>query len=116
VIPTVAEAFAIEWAAAHAARAAGDWAVAVRHLERAHILGQRRTRLHVRSHLGMLALAWRRRDAREVWGQLARTAAAAVFSRLWVPEGNTGGANVSATQPMPVSADLRAILDADRSG
>lgn len=33
----------------------------------------------------------------------------------WTPEGNTGGANVSAMHPMPVLADLRAILDADRS-
>lgn len=31
-------------------------------------------------------------------------------------EGNTGGADVSAMQPMPLPADLRAILDADRSG
>lgn len=115
MIPTVAEAFAAEWAVALAARASGDWARAVRHLERAHVLGQRRTGLHVRSHIGMLALARQRRDAGEVWGQLVRTAAAALFSRLWVPEGNTGGANVSATQPMPVPADLRAILDADRS-
>jgi hypothetical protein len=31
-----------------------------------------------------------------------------------VPVGNTGGANVSATRPMPVPPDLQAILDADR--
>jgi hypothetical protein len=40
--------------------------------------------------------------------------AAALFSRLWVPVGNTGGANVSAARPMPVPSDLQAILDADR--
>ncbi|MGB5104638.1 MAG: DUF3703 domain-containing protein, partial [Steroidobacteraceae bacterium] len=85
-----------------------------RHLERAHILGQRSTRLHVRSHVGMLGVGWRRRDAREVSGQLARIVAAALFSRLWVPVGNTGGANVSAMRSMPVPADLRAILDSDR--
>jgi hypothetical protein len=45
---------------------------------------------------------------------LTRIAAAAVFSRLWVPVGNTGGANVSAMRPMPVPSDLQAILDADR--
>jgi hypothetical protein len=36
--------------------------------------------------------------------------AAALFSRIWVPEGNTGGANVSAIQPMPIPADLRDLL------
>ena len=50
----------------------------------------------------------------EFAGQLTRIAAAAVFSHLWVPVGNTGGANVSAMRPMPVPSDLRAILDADR--
>lgn len=115
VIPSVAEAFAGEWAAAQAALASGDWARAVHHLERAHILGQRRTGPHVRSHVGMLALAWQRRDAGEVLGQLVRIVAAALFSRVWVPEGNTGGTDVSTVQPMLVPADLRAILEADRA-
>lgn len=94
-----------------AARDVGDFDAAFHHLERAHILGQRSTRLHVRSHVGMLGVARQRRDAREFAGQLTRIVAAAVFSRLWVPVGNTGGANVSATRPMPVPPDLQAILD-----
>ena len=76
--------------------------------------GQRSTRRHVRSHVGMLGIAWQRRDLPEIAGQLTRIVAAALFSRLWVPVGNTGGANVSATRPMPVPPDLQAILDADR--
>ena len=103
-----------EWSLAGAARDAGDLATAFHHLERAHILGQRSTRLHVRSHIGMLGIAWRRRDAREITGQLTRIVAAALLSRLWVPVGNTGGANVSAARPMPVPSDLQAILDTDR--
>lgn len=110
----VREAFDREWQLSLAARDAGDLERAVGHLERAHILGQHSTRLHVRSHVGMLRIAWQRSDAREITGQLTRIFAAALFSRLWVPVGNTGGANVSATRPMPVPPDLQAILDADR--
>jgi hypothetical protein len=108
------EAFDREWQFSLSARSAGDLETAVRHLERAHILGQRSTWLHVRSHVGMLGIAWQRSDVREIAGQLTRIVAAALFSCLWVPVGNTGGANVSATRPMPVPPDLQAILDANR--
>jgi hypothetical protein len=37
--------------------------------------------------------------------------AAAIFSCLWVPAGNTGRANVSATKPMPIPDDLRRLLE-----
>jgi hypothetical protein len=33
-----------------------------------------------------------------------------LFSRIWVPAGNTGGANVSALRRMPVPPDLERIL------
>jgi hypothetical protein len=111
----IREAFEREWQFSRAARSAGELDTAVRHLERAHILGQRSTRLHVRSHVAMLSIAWQRRDLRGITGQLTRIVAAALFSRLWVPVGNTGGANVSATRPLPVPPDLQAILDADRA-
>lgn len=107
------QAFAIEWELARAARRAGDHERAFHHLERAHVLGQGRTWLHLRSHLGMLRIGWERRDVREVPGQLLRIIAAVLFSRIWVPAGNTGGANVSAFLPMPVPADLQAVLDAN---
>lgn len=81
------------------------------HLERAHIIGQRRTLLHVRSHLGMFAAGWARRDRRELVGQIGRIVAAALLSRIWVPTGNTGGANVSALAPMPLPPDLAALLE-----
>ena len=90
------------------ARNAAD--AAFRHFERAHILSQRRTGDHVRSHAWMWRAGWRRRDAREVLGQTLRMLAALLFSRIWVPEGNTGRANVSAFRPMPVPEDLAAIL------
>lgn len=104
-----------EWQRARSATALGDLELAFRSLERAHVLSQRLTFAHVRTHLAMLAIGWRRRDPREVFGQATRTLAAAMFSRIWVPAGNTGGANVSAFRPMPVPADLRALLDGSPS-
>jgi hypothetical protein len=85
-------------------------AAAFRHFERAHVLSQRRTWDHLRSHAWMWRAGWRRRDAREIAGQTLRLIAALLFSRIWVPEGNTGGADVSAFRPMPVPEDLAAIL------
>jgi len=110
------QAFELEWSLAREARLAGDLDRAFRHLERAHVLGQRHTWRHVRSHFGMLHVGWLRADLREITGQLARIGAAALFSRLWVPVGNTGGANVSATRPMPVPPDLQALLDEAGAG
>lgn len=93
---------------------AGELTAAFRHLERAHVLSQRYAWPHVRVHLHMLAFGWRRGDAREVWGQLARVLVAAPGSWLdRAPHGNTGGANVGIGQPMVIPADLQAILDAD---
>jgi hypothetical protein len=107
----LAQAFEHEWRLARDARRAGDLDRAFHHLERAHILGQRHTGRHVKSHLGMLQVGWQRADARELLGQATRIVAAALFSRVWVPVGNTGGANVSAFKPMPVPPDLQALLD-----
>jgi hypothetical protein len=108
------EAFEMELRAARAAAAAGDDEIAWGKLERAHILGQRSTRAHVRSHVAMLGFAWQRGDRREILGQLARIVGASLFSRLWIPEGNTGGANVSAFRSMPVPPDLHRLLEEDR--
>jgi Protein of unknown function (DUF3703) len=88
----------------------GNPAAAFARLERAHLLGQPRTVLHVRSHVAMLGWAWRRRTPREITGQLLRIAAAALFTWLWVPRGNTGGANIPALRQLPLPADLEAQL------
>ncbi len=106
-------AFAQEWGQAAAAERRGEFDTAFAHLERAHVLSQNITRLHVRSHLGMLHIGWRRRDWREVAAQLPRMVAASLFSRLWVPMGNTGGSNVNAFKPMPIPPDLAALLSED---
>ena len=79
-------------------------------LEAAHVLGQRTTRLHVRAHISMFAMAWRNRDLREMVGQLLRIVAAALITRIWVPHGNTGGSDVSAFKSMSIPDDLRELL------
>jgi hypothetical protein len=108
--PDLQSAYRSELNAGYSSLESGDLAEAFRRFERAHILGQRRTRLHVRAHVAMLRIAWRRRDIRELAGQATRIVAASLFSRIWVPEGNTGGANVSAFEPMPIPEDLQRIL------
>lgn len=80
-------------------------------LEEAHVLSQRLTLWHCRVHLRMWRNGWTRRDWREVFGQSIRLPAAALFSQLWVPRGNTGGARVGALKPMPIPDHLRALLD-----
>lgn len=104
-------AYEVELAQAAAASADGSVERAFHHLARAHILGQRSTTRHVRAHWHMLKLGASTGAWGEVAGQASRIVAAALFSRVWVPAGNTGRANVSAFKPMPVPEDLRAVLE-----
>jgi hypothetical protein len=113
---TAKSAWTAEYDAARAARAQGDQAGEWRHLERAHILSQSLAGPHVRTHVAMFGAGVRRRDRREVLGQLARIVLAAPGS--WsgkYPPGNTGGATVSAFRPMPIPEDLQMILDGETS-
>ena len=105
------QAIETEFLCARQAEAHGRIAEAFGHLERAHILSQRHTVAHVRSHVRMWGWAWRQQRPRELLGQTTRIVAAALFSRIWVPTGNTGGANVSAFKPMPLSDDLADLLE-----
>lgn len=104
-------AYRAELDQARTAAAEGKGEAAFRHLERAHIIGQRDTRGHVRTHWLMLRLGASQGQWREVAGQAVRIVAAALFSRIWVPAGNTGRADVSAVKPMPLPDDLRALMD-----
>ncbi|GAA5133207.1 MAG: DUF3703 domain-containing protein [Alloalcanivorax venustensis] len=108
--PRLRRAFRHEMDLARLAYQEGDWQAAFRHLERAHIIGQRFIGPHTLAHWWMLRVGWRRRDAREVRGQLPRLVAALLLSRIWVPAGNTGSADVSPIKPMPIPADLVALL------
>ena len=104
------EAYEQEVAAADQALQRADFETAFRHLERAHVLAQRMTGRHMFIHWRMLAAGLRRRDAREVLGQLPRIVASLLFSRLWVPRGNNGRARDSAFKPMPVPEDLQHLV------
>jgi hypothetical protein len=96
-----------------AARTSAEPETRWRHLERAHIISQPWPWPHTRNHLAMFALAIAQRDRREALGQVIRIIVAAPGSALGrYPEGNTGRAGVSLTQPMPVPGDLAALLSA----
>ena len=100
-------AYEREIALAKLAMQCRNYQMAFSWLERAHVLAQRSTARHTHVHWLMLMVGWRQSDYREVVGQLLRIFAAAIFSRLWVPLGNTGRARISAFRPMPVTPDLR---------
>ncbi len=80
------------------------------HLERAHILGQSFTGPHARAHWGMLKVGWKRRDSREITGQLARIVGSLLFTWFWVPAGNTGGAHVPPFKSMPIPEEFQELL------
>lgn len=105
------EAMLLAFVESRGALQAGDLSAAFVSLERAHILSQRRPLWHAQSHWLMLRAGWLAGDWREVAGQLPRILAALLFSRIWVPLGNNGRARVSAFKPMPVSEELRRLLE-----
>jgi len=114
--PLLRDAFESELEQASATEQQAELERAWKHLERAHILSQSYAGPHVRVHLRMLAFGWRRRDRREVVGQLARIAVAAPGSWLGrAPLGNTGGANVGILTPMTIPEDLRPLLERGRA-
>lgn len=85
-----------------------DLDLAFAHLERAHILGQRWFWRHCRTHWSMLRIARRRKDRKEISGQVRRLLAVPLgWGSGWVPKGNTGGANVNPLKPMPIPEDMR---------
>jgi hypothetical protein len=86
------------------------------HLERAHVLGQDSTYWHVKVHLRMLSWAVRNHSIKEALGQVMRIIGAATMTAPGlVPQGNTGGANVSAFKKMTIAPELAAIIQTARS-
>ncbi|HWF59800.1 MAG TPA: DUF3703 domain-containing protein [Nitrospira sp.] len=109
--PELRRAYDAEMTAAVSRYHDGDLRVAFSHLERAHILGQSFPIEHARSHWWMLKVGWRRRDFVEITGQIPRIVGSLLFSRIWTPSGNTGGAHVPPFKSMPIPADLQTLLD-----
>lgn len=109
----IRNAFKQEITSAVLAEKERDLARAWRHLERAHVLSQAYAWDHLCVHARMFFFAWRRRDVRELLGQLPRLLLAAPGS--WTgraPRGNTGGANVGIFTPMAIPPDLASLLRA----
>ncbi len=98
--------------AAYQAEARGKPDVAFSYLERAHILGQTSTVEHVRVHWHMLLWGFRQRHVRECLGQLLRIVGAAIGTAAGlVPNGNTGGTNVSSFKSQPIPSELAALIE-----
>ena len=105
-----------EISAASTAHAKEDYLSEFVHLERAHVLGQASTYLHLKVHCLMFVWGWRQRSGRECFGQLLRILGAATKTAMGlVPAGNTGGANVSPFKVMPIPAVLKAHIQAASS-
>jgi hypothetical protein len=102
--------------AAYQAEAQGQPDVAFSHLERAHILGQTSTVEHVRVHWHMFLWGIHQRDVRESLGQLLRIAGAAIGTAIGlVPQGNTGGTNITPLKSMPIPPELAALIEEART-
>lgn len=100
-----------EYLVADAAMQSGQIELAWHHLQRAHIVAQRRLLPHCRSHWKMLTLAIRTGDLKEVLGQIVRLALAPLGNITGrIPVGNTGRANVSAFAQMDIPHDIQSIL------
>ena len=106
----VSAAYAREVSLAQTAFQDRDYSQCFYHLERAHILGQRSTVKHTYAHWLMFRVGLQQGDFREVRGQVPRMLASLIFSRIWVPLGNTGRSRVPAMKPMPIPDDLRHLL------
>lgn len=84
-----------------------DFKTSFYHLENAHILGQKNIYRHTISHYWMLVFGIKTKKAKEIIGQTIRLIASLLFTFIWVPIGNTGGANVSPIKPMTIRKELK---------
>ncbi|GAA6152078.1 DUF3703 domain-containing protein [Pseudoteredinibacter isoporae] len=84
-----------------------EWEACFYQLENAHVLGQNSIGAHTLSHYWMLRVGWKQKSWKDIWGQMFRMIASPLITPLWVPQGNTGGANVSALKAMPLREELK---------
>lgn len=100
-----------ELAQYQAACADNNPGLAWRHLERAHILGQRYPLAHSYVHWKMLLFGMSIKSGKEVLGQIPRLIFGGVKSFAGtVPVGNPGGANVPPLKPFPIAPELQDIF------
>tara|TARA_B100000795_G_scaffold259205_1_gene233969 strand:+ start:484 stop:852 length:369 start_codon:yes stop_codon:yes gene_type:complete len=98
------------------AKDSGNIAVEFQYLENAHVLGQESTYWHVKVHILMFMWACRNFKPKELLGQAFRIVGAVTKTVFGlVPQGNTGGANVSPFKAMPVKPEYEAIINSAKS-
>jgi hypothetical protein len=109
--PQPKNAFDAEMAMATRFYQRGQLDAAFRHLEVAHVLGQRYVVPHVISHWWMLKVGLQRSSLPEVIGQTARIVLGAIGSAVGVvPTGNTGGTNINMFKRLPIDPALHDLL------
>ena len=106
-----------ELAQALAANKNSDVKAEFNHLENAHVLGQESTYWHVKVHFLMLFWGIRNRKLKECIGQVLRIIGASTKTAIGlVPQGNTGGTNVSPFKVMPLSSEYKALISEAKQG
>lgn len=89
----------------------GNFETSWKSLERAHLIGQYYPIPHTGVHFRMLLFAIKKKDQKEILGQLLRLGVGWFGSLLnRIPVGNTGGSNIPILQPMPLPSDLVDLL------
>ena len=82
-----------------------------KHLERAHIIGQKYPYEHSFVHWKMLKFGFKIKSRKEVLGQIPRLIFGGVKSFVGkIPVGNPGGSNVPPLKPFLIDADLQKIF------
>nr|WP_321230780.1 DUF3703 domain-containing protein [uncultured Psychroserpens sp.] len=82
-----------------------------RHLERAHIIGQKYPYAHTLVHWKMLQFGFKIKSGKEILGQIPRLIFGGVKSFVGkIPVGNPGGANVAPLKPFPIEKELQDIF------
>ncbi|MCW7467568.1 DUF3703 domain-containing protein [Leptospira bourretii] len=109
--PIIKEIFEKEMRIAKELYLSKKWEEAFSHLEKAHILGQRNAIPHTINHWWMLKVGIRKKDGKEIRGQIIRLLVVGIGSLLGrAPIGNTGGSNVGIMTPLPISSDIAQIF------
>lgn len=106
-----------ELALAAKAKESGNVGTEFQHFENAHVIGQESTYWHVKVHVLMFLWAIRNFQLKELFGQTFRIVGAATKTAVGlVPQGNTGGANVSPFKVMPIKPEHQAIIRNAKAG
>lgn len=88
-----------------------EYAMAWRHLERAHVVGQSFAWPHTYVHWKMLLFGIKIKNRKEILGQIPRLLVGGIKSFVGkVPLGNTGGANIPPLKPLEIEPEIQEIF------